>query len=100
MNESAINQSIDNAFNAAISNGGIKQQEAEVYPNVFLRTDSYVHPNGSGFRVVCTIKRNDGAFIYRVKNYGPDIEGEKPWPQEGIEIALQNATPPSILLKV
>jgi hypothetical protein len=65
-----------------------------IAPNVTIQTDSYTSISGSGFRVVCIIKREDGAFIMRVKNHGHDIKSEKQWPAEGVEVALQNMPPP------
>jgi hypothetical protein len=94
MNLNAINSAIDTAYNTAIANGGQSVRSQVIAPNVTIRTVSYVSMNGSGFRVVCFIKREDGAFIMRVKNHGPDIKSEKQWPAEGVEVALQNMPPP------
>jgi hypothetical protein len=94
MNLNAINSAIDTAYNTAIANGGQRVGSQVIAPNVTIRTDSYVSKSGSGFRVICFIKREDGAFVMRVKNYGPDIRSEKQWPSEGIETALQNMPPP------
>jgi len=94
MNLNAINSAIDTAYNAAIANGGQRVMPQTIAPNVTIQTDSYTSTSGSGFRVVCIIKREDGAFVMRVKNYGPDIKSEREWPQEGIETALQNMPSP------
>jgi len=94
MNLNAINSAIDTAYNTAIANGGQRVRPQIIAPNVTIRTDSYVSKSGSGFRVVCIIKREDGTFIMRVKNYGPDIKSEIEWPSEGIETALPNMPSP------
>lgn len=94
MDITAINSSIDAAYADALANGGQRVRSQVIAPNVTIRTDSYVSMSGSGFRVVCFIKREDGAFIMRVKNHGPDIKSEKQWPAEGVETALQNMPPP------
>jgi hypothetical protein len=94
MDITAINSAIDTAYNAAIANGGQRVMPQTIAPNVTIQTDSYTSISGSGFRVVCIIKREDGAFVRRVKNYGPDIKSEKQWPAEGVEVALQNMPPP------
>lgn len=94
MNLATINSAIDAAYADALSNGGQRVMPHAIAPNIMLQTDIYVAPSGSGFRVICTIRRNDGAFIQRVKNYGPDTNSEKQWPEEGIEVALQNLPTP------
>jgi len=94
MNITAINSAIDEAYSNAILNGGQRVFSHAIANNVTLQTDSYNSINGNGFRVVCIVKRQDGASVVRVKNYGPDINSEKEWPEEGIEVALQNAPIP------
>ena len=94
MDITAINSYIDAAYADALANGGQRVRSQVIAPNVTIRTDSYVSMSGSGFRVVCFIKRSDGAFVMRVKNYGPDIKSEREWPAEGVEAALQNMPPP------
>lgn len=97
MNIDLINFEINLAYNNAIKNGGQRLNKRTVFPNITIKTDSYTSKTGNGFRVVCIVKRNDGAFVKRVKNYGPDINSEIEWPEEGIEIALQNAVKPYCL---
>lgn len=94
MDITAINSAIDSAYADALANGGQRVRPQVIAPNVTIQTDSYASMNGSGFRVLCFIKRADGAFVLRVKNYGPDTQSEREWPQEGIEAALQNMPPP------
>lgn len=94
MDITAINLAIDAAYAAALANGGQRVMPKTIAPSVTIQTDSYVSISESGFRVVCFIKREDGAFIMCVKNYGPDIDSEREWPPEGIETALQNMPPP------
>lgn len=98
MDLTAINSAIDTAYANALSNGGQRVMPQVIAPNVTIQTDSYVSMSGSGFRVACFIKREDGAFVMRVKNYGPDINSEKEWPPEGIEAAMQNMRPLSYRL--
>jgi hypothetical protein len=94
MDITAINSAMAAAYDDALANGGQRVWPQVVAQNTTIQTDSYVSMSGSGFRVVCVIKRADGASIHRVKNYGPDINSEKEWPPEGIETALQNMPPP------
>jgi hypothetical protein len=94
MDITAINLAIDTAYADALANGGQRVKPQVIALNVTIRTDSYVSMNGSGFRVLCFIKRADGAFVLRVRNYGPDTQSERDWPPEGIETALQNMPPP------
>jgi len=94
MDIAAINSAIEAAYVDALANGGQRVRPQVIAPNVTIRTDSYVSMRGSGFRVLCFIKREDGAFVMRVKNYGPDIKSEIEWPSEGIETALRNMPPP------
>ena len=93
MNLASLNAAIDAAYTSAIANSQ-RVLPQTIAPNVTLQTDTYIAPTGNGFRIVCIIKREDGAFIMRVKNYGPDINSEKEWPPEGIEAAFQNMPPP------
>lgn len=94
MDIASINLAINAAYNIAIENGGKRAAPQVIAPNVTLQTNTYSSINGSGFRVICIIKREDGAFIMRVKNYGPDINSEIDWPSGNIETALQNAKRP------
>lgn len=97
MDLTTINLAINTAYNAAIANGGLGAAPQVIAPNVTLHTEPYVSTEGSGFRIVCIVKREDGAIVVRVKNYGPDTNSEIEWPQEGIEVALQNAIKPYYL---
>jgi hypothetical protein len=90
MDLTAINQAVDAAYDAALSNDGQRIMPQTIAPNVTLRTDTYVAPSGSGFRVVCTINIPEVNFtVSRVRNHGPDTTSEKTWPSGGIEAAAQ-----------
>lgn len=90
MDLTAINSAIDAAYADALASGGQRQLPHVIAPNVTLKTDTYVAPNGSGFRVVCTIEVPEVHFaVSRVKNHGPDTQSERQWPAEGIEAAAQ-----------
>jgi hypothetical protein len=90
MDITAINSAIDSAFAAALANPQ-RVMAHFLSENVKLQTDTYVAPNGAGFRVVCQVRvPPSNRIVTRVKNHGPDIKSEKDWPQEGIE----NMPPP------
>lgn len=93
MNINQINQLIDEAYEAALLNPTTVARHY-IFDNVSLQTDIYTSPYGDGFRIVCIISDNEGRFIMRVKNHGPDILSEIEWPNENIETALQNSIIP------
>jgi hypothetical protein len=89
MDLTAINSAIDAAYAAALSNPQ-RVMPQTIAPNVTLQTDTYVAPDGLGFRVVATIFVPEANFrVSRIKNHGPDTESEREWPTEGIEAAAQ-----------
>jgi hypothetical protein len=86
MELTVINSAIDAAYADALANGGQRVMPQTVAPNVTLQTDTYVAPDGEGFRVVATIFVPEANFrVSRVKNHGPDTSSEREWPIEGIE---------------
>ena len=93
MSEAEINQAIEEAYLAALSNPQIIENQ-EISPNVFLRTVVYNSNIGSGFKIICNVFSENGAFVFRIKNYGPDTQSETPWPEEGVYASLQNKVPP------
>jgi len=93
MSEEEINQAIESAYLAALPNPKTIEAQ-EISPNIFLRTDVYNSNIGSGFKVVCIVFSENGASVFRIKNYGPDTKSETPWPSEGIYASLQNKVPP------
>jgi hypothetical protein len=79
MNFELINQAIESAYQQALQNPQIVPPQ-EIKENVMLHTETYISPNGNGFRVVCRILHDDNETItFRVKNYGPDIRSERSW---------------------
>lgn len=59
--------------------------------NITLRTDTYLSPEGAGFRVICSIHiPSANLYITRIKNHGPDTLSELDWPAGGIELAVEN----------
>lgn len=90
MDLTSINPAIDAAYANALANGGQRVMPQTIAPNVTLQTDTYVAPDGPGFRVVATIFVPEANFrVSRVKNHGPDTASEQDWPTEGIEAAAQ-----------
>lgn len=90
MDLTAINSAIDAAYADALSNGGQRVMPQTIAPNVTLQTDTYVAPDGEGFRVVARITVPEANYTaVRVKNHGPDTASEQDWPSEGIEAAAQ-----------
>lgn len=90
MNLTAINSAIDVAYADALANGGQRVIPQTIAPNVTLQTDTYVAPDGDGFRVVARITVPEANYTaVRVKNHGPDTASEQDWPSEGIEAAAQ-----------
>lgn len=91
MDLTAINSAIEAAYADALANGGQRVMPQTIAPNVTLQTDTYVAPDGLGFRVVATIFVPEANFrVSRVKNHGPDTASEQDWPAEGIEAAAQS----------
>lgn len=89
MNLTPLNQAIDEAFNAALASPE-RVAEHEIAANVTLRTETYIAPEGEGFRVVCCVKIPEINFsVSRVRNHGPDIQSEIEWPEEGVEAAAE-----------
>lgn len=90
MDLTAINSAIEAAYADALDNGGQRVMPQTIAPNVTLQTDTYVAPDGEGFRVVATIFVPEANFrVSRIKNHGPDTASEQDWPSEGIEVAAQ-----------
>lgn len=90
MDLTAINSAIDAAYADALANGGQGAMPQTIAPNVTLQTDTYVAPDGPGFRVVARITVPEANYTaVRVKNHGPDTASERDWPSEGIEDAAQ-----------
>jgi hypothetical protein len=90
MDLTAINSAIESAYADALANGGQRAMPQTIAPNATLQTDTYVAPDGEGFRVVATIFIPEANFrVSRVKNHGPDTGSEREWPTEGIEAAAQ-----------
>lgn len=90
MDLTPLNQVIDEAFDAALTFPQLVA-EHEIATNVTLRTETYVAPDGDGFRVICCVKVPEANFsVSRVRNHGPDTGSEIEWPEGGIEAAVQN----------
>jgi len=90
MNLTAINSAIDAAYAAALANGGQRSMRQTIAPNVTLQTDTYVAPDGAGFRVVARVMVPEANFTaIRVRNHGPNTSSERDWPSEGIEAAAK-----------
>lgn len=90
MDLTAINSAIDAAYATALANGGQRVMPQTIAPNVILQTDTYVAPDGEGFRVVARITVPEANYTAtRVKNHGPDTASEQDWPSEGIEAAAK-----------
>ncbi|MBE2178879.1 MAG: hypothetical protein IAE97_00200 [Chthoniobacterales bacterium] len=84
----SINAAIDAAYAAAlVSPGNASELVSE---GVSIRTETYVSPAGTGFRVVCSVAVPAANFVaVKVRNHGPDTASERDWPAEGVEAAAQ-----------
>jgi len=90
MDLTAINLAIDAAYEAALNDGGQRVMPQTIAPNVTLQTDTYVAPEGSGFRVAAKVIVPEANYTaMRVKSHGPDTKSERDWPNDGIEAAAQ-----------
>jgi len=87
MQTATLDAAADAAFAEAVQNP-VRVPRHWIADNATLQTDTYVAPDGVGFRVVCRIvDALSGVAVARVRNYGPDTDSERPWPAD-IELEL------------
>lgn len=90
MNIEQINQLIEQEYQTALNNPQ-RVMPYNIDSNITLQTDLYSSEEGNGFKVVCIVNFPEINFsVYKVRNYGPDINSEMDWPLEGIDQAAKN----------
>jgi hypothetical protein len=90
MNIEQINQLIEEAYQEALNNPQ-RILPYSIDNNITLQTDLYSNDGENGFKIICTISFPNINFnLYKVRNYGPDVNSEQDWPLEGIDQAAKN----------